>query len=307
MRNQISIRHGAIIVFLMMIVIETGGCSTAKSTPAVMTDAESIREPAIGDTSVRQADDMVLVYVPAGTLLMGSDELQLKYARELCLEYPDAYGKCSVETFELEKPQRPVEVNAFWIDQNEVTVSQYDLCVEDGMCRPSRLAEDSNYSADDFPVAGIPWSDAGDYCGWAGGRLPVEAEWEYAARGSSGLIYPWRDEFDCQRGNFWEDCTPCEDGYPGPAPVGSFAPGASWSGALDMAGNVWEWVADEYDASSLPNGLVTNIKIPTKARVLRGGSWGYCPAFVRSSYRYVVEPEADYLAVGFRCVVPIGE
>lgn len=291
----------------MVMVIASEGCSADKSTIDVISVTESVRQPSPGETSIRPADNMVMVFVPAGGLSMGSNELQVKYAGELCGEYPDSYGKCNSETFELEIPQHPVDVDAFWIDQTEVTISQYNLCVGEGLCSPSRLADDPNYNADDFPVAGIPWKDAGDYCEWAGGRLPVEAEWEYAARGSNGLIFPWGDEFDCHRGSFWEDCTPCDDGYSGPAPVGSFPSGASWAGALDMAGNVWEWVADEYDTSSLFYGLSASINFPSEPRVLRGGSWGYCPAFVRSSYRYVVEPEAEYLAVGFRCVVPIGE
>jgi formylglycine-generating enzyme required for sulfatase activity/L-ascorbate metabolism protein UlaG (beta-lactamase superfamily) len=263
--------------------------------------------PALGDTWTRSTDGMVMIYVPGGTFQMGSTDAQIDEAMALCEQYPDEYGKCEVETFEEESPQHAVTLDGFWIDRTEVTNAQYTLCVADGACRKSRLADQPAYNDDDYPVAGIPWQDAADYCGWSGGRLPTEAEWEYAARGPEGRVYPWGDEFDCGRGNFWDDATGCDDGYREPAPVGSFPTGASWCGALDMAGNAWEWVADVYgpypaEAETDPAGPATGSE-----RILRGGSWGYLPAFVRSAYRYPVPPTANYLAVGFRCVVPSGE
>jgi len=238
---------------------------------------------------------------------MGSTGAQIDKAMALCEQYPDEYGKCEVETFEGESPQHAVTLDGFWIDRTEVTNAQYTLCVADGACRKSRLADQPAYNGADYPVAGIPWQDAADYCGWSDGRLPTEAEWEYAARGTEGRVYPWGDEFDCAGGNFWDDVTDCDDGYREPAPVGSFPTGVSWCGALDMAGNAWEWVADVYgpypaEAQTDPKGPATGSE-----RVLRGGSWGYHPAFVRSAYRYAVPPTANYLAVGFRCVVPGGE
>ena len=200
-----------------------------------------------------------------------------------------------------------VTLDSFWVDRTEVTNAQYALCVADGACRESRLADNPAYNGDDYPVAGIPWQDAQDYCAWAGGRLPTEAEWEYAARGSEGYTYPWGDEFDCAGGNFWDKTSGCDDGFPEPAPVGSFPEGISWCGALDMAGNVWEWVADAY--GTYPAEAQVNPTGPASGSegVLRGGSWGYHQPFVRTAYRYPVPPTANYLAVGFRCVVPAGE
>jgi formylglycine-generating enzyme required for sulfatase activity len=260
-----------------------------------------------GTTRVRAADGMGMVYVPDGTFPMGSTTAQIDYAMVLCQQHPDEYGKCKTPGFEAESPQHSVSLDSFWIDGTEVTNAQHMLCVADGACRESRLAGDPAYNGDEYPVAGIPWQDALDYCVWAGGRLPTEAEWEYAARGSEGHIYPWGDEFDCAGGNFWDKASGCDDGFSEPAPVGSFPEGISWCGALDMAGNVWEWVADVY--GTYPAEAQVNPMGPASGsdRVLRGGSWGYHQPFVRTAYRYPVPPTADYLAVGFRCVVPAGE
>jgi formylglycine-generating enzyme required for sulfatase activity len=250
---------------------------------------------------------MVLAYVPAGEYLMGSDESQIAQALALCDEYPDGYGKCARATFEEETPQHAATLDGFWIDTTEVTNRQYKLCVAGGACRASKLAERPSYNGDDLPVAGIPWQDAADYCAWAGGRLPTEAEWEYAARGPSGAIFPWGDEFNCAGGNFADTVTGCDDGFPEPAPVGSFPQGVSWCGALDMAGNVWEWVGDYYGAYTPEDQVDPAGPTEGSQRILRGGSWGYMPGFVRGATRYAVPPTADYLAVGFRCAVPGGE
>jgi Tol biopolymer transport system component/formylglycine-generating enzyme required for sulfatase activity len=263
--------------------------------------------PTLGDTWARSTDGMTMVYVPGGTFQMGSTNAQIKGAMSLCDQYPDEYGKCKAVNFETESPQHAVTLDGFWIDRTEVSNAQYALCVADGACPESRLASDPTYNGDDYPVAGVPWQDAMDYCAWAGGRLPTEAQWEYAARGTASYVYPWGNEFDCQGGNFWDEGTGCDDGHPKPAPVGSFPAGISWCGALDMAGNAWEWVADVHspypvEAQENPTGPATGSE-----RILRGGSWGYLPAFVRTAYRYPVPPTADYLAVGFRCAIPAGE
>jgi carboxyl-terminal processing protease len=262
---------------------------------------------ALGDTWDRPADGMVMVYVPGGTFLMGSTAAQIDAAKALCEQYPDEYGKCKTESFEAEAPQHAVTVDGTWLDRTEVTNAQYALCVADGACRESRLADHPAYNGDDYPVAGIPWQDAADYCSWVGGRLPTEAEWEYAARGPEGHVFPWGDQFECTAGNLWDDVTGCDDGYPRPAPVGSFPAGISWCGALDMAGNAWEWVADLYGAYPAENQINPTGPAAGSERILRGGSWGYVPAYVRTMYRYPVPATADYFAVGFRCTVPTGE
>ena len=268
---------------------------------------ESVQSGSRGEIRVRPADGMAMVYVPGGTFSMGSSAAQIEDALVLCKQYPDEYGKCRAPGFEAEAPQHSLMLDSYWLDRTEVTNAQYLLCVADGACRASRLADNPAYGGDEYPVAGISWQDAQEYCAWAGGRLPTEAEWEYAARGSEGYIYPWGDEFDCTGGNFWDKASGCDDGFAEVAPVGSFPGGTSWCGALDMAGNVWEWVADAY--GPYPAEGQTNPTGPASGgeRVLRGGSWGYHQPFVRAAYRYPVPPTADFLAVGFRCAVPEGE
>ena len=155
-----------------------------------------------------------------------------------------------------------------------MTNAQYILCVEAGFCAPSRLATNKANSGETEPVAGIPWKDAVDYRGWAGGRLPTEAEWEFAARGPQGLVYPWGDTFECGKGNFDEDCTPCDDDYSAPSPVGTFPDGMSWCGAMDMAGNVWEWVSDDFGEYPQMELSDSSLSASGELKVLRGGSWG---------------------------------
>ncbi len=257
----------------------------------------------LGDTWIRPADGMTMVYVPGGTFQMGSTDAEVAAETAQCEQNPVNRVYCERRFYEYESPQHAVTLGGFWMDRTEVTNAQYARCVQDGSCTESHLADDPTYNGADYPVAGIPWQDAADYCVWAGGRLPTEAEWEYAARGTDGRVYPWGNAFDCAGGSFGDDLTECDDGYAHTAPVGSFPAGISWSGVLDMAGNVWEWVADKY--GDYPSTAQTNPVGPATGdlHILRGGSWGYGQSGIRTAYRYPVLPEADYLGVGFRCAV----
>jgi formylglycine-generating enzyme required for sulfatase activity len=224
-----------------------------------------------------------MVYVPAGPFQMGSDERD-----------PNAE--------EDEKPPHQVTLDTFWIDKYEVSNTQYARCVEAGTCQKSAYADDAAYNGADYPVVGVSWQDAGDYCGWAGGRLPTEAEWEYAARGPDEPIYPWGDTFDSSKVN----AAGSNDGYERTAPVDSFPVGDSWVGALNMAGNVWEWANDWY--GSYPSEPQVNPTGPPSGqyRVLRGGSWGTDEEYVRAAYRYSGPPDGRNVSFGFRCVVEPG-
>jgi formylglycine-generating enzyme required for sulfatase activity len=229
---------------------------------------------------------MLMVYVPVGEFQMGS---------------ADGYDD--------ERPVHTVALDGFWIDRTEVTNAQYQKCVAAGDCEVSRCASDSDYNGATQPVVCVSWHDAVGYCEWAGSRLPTEAEWEYAARGPQGLTYPWGNNFDGTRLNFCDkNCTythadSSNDGYKFAAPVGTFPEGASWVGALDLSGNVWEWVADLY--SGYISGRQVNPTGPESGnyRVVRGCSWLDSMNYARGAYRGGISPSSSNNNYGFRCVV----
>ena len=209
-----------------------------------------------------------------------------------------------------EKPAHDVTLDAFWMDKFEVTNAQYAQCVNGGDCEPSSYATDTDYNGQAQPVVGVNWQDAYNYCQWAGARLPTEAEWEYAARGPDSLIYPWGNTFDGSRVNFCDaNCSyggrdaSVNDGYVRTAPVGSYPEGASWVGALDMAGNVWEWVNDWYSGTYYSSSPYANPPGPDTgtSKVVRGGSWLPSWYNLRAANRHSYTPPLSSYAFGFRC------
>lgn len=235
---------------------------------------------------INPKDGAVMVYIPEGESLMGDDDDDLNYA----------------------KPQHKVYLDGYWIYKYPVTVGQYrQFCEEIKHKMPP--TPDWGWK-DDHPVVNVTWHDANAYCEWVGSdssgfsasrnvRLPTEAEWEKAARGTSGRKYPWGDEWDASRCNSWEK------GPHQTTPVGSYPQGASPYGVQDMAGNVWEWCEDWYAENYYINAPNWNPKGPEakKYRTLRGGSWrdGY-PILLRAAYRYWAHPGNWWSIRGFRCV-----
>jgi formylglycine-generating enzyme required for sulfatase activity len=217
------------------------------------------------------------VRIPGGTFQMGATPMEMLHGVQLCQHEPlgtlvvpvimvDAKGNhvthnrsvhCDVIRFEVEGIAHPVTISSFWMDRTEVRVGDYMRCVSAGACHaPGFSPADVHFSAPDLPVVLVTWEDARDYCGFAKGRLPSEAEWEYAARGTLGRTFPWGNDWNphlANHGSIALDRSDASDGFAYLAPVGSFPDGKSPLGLLDMAGNASEWVADTVDADATDN------------------------------------------------------
>jgi len=222
---------------------------------------------------------ITFVYVPAGEFLMGSSST-------------DPLANAD------EKPQHIVWVDAFWIMQTEVTNEQYRKCMDDGVCDKPNNNLWNGVAYNQHPVTHVNWEQASQYAAWVGGRLPTEAEWEKAARGTDARIYPWGDVGpDSTLLNY-------DRNQEGTNPVNTYPLGISPYGALDMSGNVWEWIGDWYVADYYPRSPARTPLGPMtgEARVLRGGSWTTGPQDVRSTNRSEDNPLSQFNNVGFRVV-----
>jgi formylglycine-generating enzyme required for sulfatase activity len=257
-------------------------------TPPPTLTKTAVPTPALGVGSTMTGDHgETLVYVPAGEFKMGSENGE-----------------------DDEKPVHTVYLDAFWIDQIEVTNKQYQACVDAGTCEPPSSKNSythpsyyENPEFDNYPVIYVNWDKANRYCEvWAGGDLPTEAQWEKAARGTGSFTYLWGEGIDCNKSNFWGKVDGCVGDT---TPVGSYEIDKSPYGAYDMAGNIEEWVNDYYqsdyyallgDSASNPAGPESGVY-----RVLRGGSWLGSSSFVRATHRFRYDPSYSDGSLGFRC------
>jgi formylglycine-generating enzyme required for sulfatase activity len=240
---------------------------------------------------VQVAGDMVVI--PAGEFLMGTTDQQADWVVR-------TDSQVSRSWMSDEQPQHAVYLDAFALDVHPVTVAQYRaFCEATGRQEPPPPGWGW---LDDHPVVNVTWHDAAAYCSWANKRLPTEAEWEKAARGEEGRLFPWGNDWNPRAAHCayqhqceWSGKT---------APVGSHPDGISPSGCHDMIGNVWEWCADWYDGSSYRNSLRQNPKGPDSggARVLRGGAWPDGDlGRLRCATRYDDIPAIWSADGGFRC------
>jgi eukaryotic-like serine/threonine-protein kinase len=280
--NRSLFRWVSLIIFLVLIA-SVGGAAAAAQPGAFVVYLPLVLRNLPGPVE--------MVSVPAGSFPMGCD--------------PDHNGGYSCYSDEL--PLHTVQLGAYQIDKTEVTNAAYAGCVAVGICSAPVLSSSYTHSSyygnptyADYPVIAVNWNQAQAYCAWKDKRLPSEAEWEKAARGSSVRAYPWGDASPtCALANFGGLSACVGD----TSQVGSYLVGASNYGALDMAGNVSELVNDWYDANyyqssptSNPTGPVTGTE-----KVLRGGSWYNYVSNLRTSFRNRATPDRATYYFGFRC------
>lgn len=259
-------RYAALLILILLLA----GCKPSTTTPPGM------------------------VHVDKGEFIMGSDQID-KEAKGL------QYG-FTRPLYANEHPRHNVMLDGFYIDTTEVTNGKYkEFVAATGRKPPIYWAEPTYIEIEDkmsaYPVTYVTWHDADAYCKWRKKRLPTEKEWEKTARGTDGREFPWGDEFDIKKANALGE-------YGGLGPAGKFPEGTSPYGAVDMAGNVWEWTADWY--KQYPGGDFSDEDYGEKFKVVRGGGWGgvghySLQIYVRTSYRNVAPPDRGFDDLGFRC------
>jgi len=247
------------------------------------------------------------VHIQASTFLMGSAQSEVQAALEACNAEPLGETEiCEKREYANEMSDHEVYLSDYWIDRTEVTVERYRACVATGVCSELPYAAGgARFDVPDLPAVLVSWFDARRFCGWAGGRLPTEAEWERAARGSAGHRYPWGNVYNAFLANHgrlaWDELDD-SDGFLELAPVASFADGATADGVHDLAGNAEEWVADFY-APSYVEASVVNPRGPAAGdeRVVRGGSYAHPRPSLRSATRGHSLADERRTWRGFRC------
>lgn len=296
-------RRGPLAPALLALVLGSG-CATAPPAGAPAAASRAAGEARADARGIQQ------VWVPAGAFLMGTDDATVREIRE---QNPPRWAAHALES---ETPQHPVRLTqGFWIDRYEVTNAAFRAFVDAGGYRDRALWSEPEWSwlgqqsatglprdcggGPNEPRVCVTWFEAEAYARWRGGRLPTEAEWEYAARGPESRRYPWGNAFDDTRCNVVDS--------KGPKPVGSHPEGASWVGAHDLAGNAMEWVQDWLDPGYYALGVKDDPPGPASGsiKVEKGGWWGSNPIVARSAYRHFEDPP-DYqdAHIGFRIVTP---
>jgi serine/threonine-protein kinase len=284
--------------------VDVAAIATFSPTPPpVDTSTPTPDWTATPEPNVSPKDGMTLIYVPEGEFWMGA---------------PDSDANADKD----ERPRHKVYLDAFWIDRTEITIAMFERFVNatgylteaetrgesyvhnvngwevvEGATWQHPYGEWSDVNGmGAYPVGHISWADASAYCQWAGRRLPTEAEWEKAARGTDERMYPWGNDISCERAQF----TGCNGDL---RMAGATLEGASPYGALDMAGNQWEWVFDWYKPSYYSESPERNPTGPKAGglHVQRGGSWLMEASFQRSTNRSGIVLDQTWQSDGFRC------
>ena len=326
-------RKKTITIIILGMIFITSGCQAARNAsadpnaasiaastatievptqiPQTPVPTEIPPTPTQANFRISEIDQMEMIFIPAGEFIMGTDDIEAQRILE-------GNGRQFPEV-----PSHTVSVDGFWIDKFEVTTGQYLKCVDAGSCEAAAqnnaiFAGAEYYTNPEFekyPIINVTWYKARAYCEWAGKRLPTEAEWEKAARGTDGRKYTWgNDPVSSDVANLCDKfCTArypnpkFNDGFKETAPVGSFPKGASPYGVMDMAGNVWEWTSSipalypyvATDGREADQDVAYDSKWPE--RVWRGGTWTNGYSWLRASLRY--RSVANYWNnnLGFRC------
>lgn len=248
--------------------------TTPEPTNTPTPTSTATQTPLPGSIIDEQGIEMILI--PAGSFIMGSDNNQAAA-----------------------KPAHEVYLDAYYIDKFEVTNERYLECLEDGYCNSGGSSRLYNSIWDNHPVMDVTWYEAQDYCQWRGGRLPTEAEWEKAARGTDERLFPWGNEpVTCERARYG-DC-----GW-FTVQVGQHPDGVSPYGVHDMAGNAWEWTLDWYKQDYYSYSPLENPQGPSEDtgwKSTRGGAWFYMAGLMTAVWRNHAPPSAAYSYLGFRCI-----
>ena len=255
----------------------------------------------------RTGTEMVLV--ASGEFTMGDK------AEEMLEECKKYRSNCSLGQFTFSEPSKTIFLESFYIDKYEVTNSAYQKCVDAKFCQPPQKTS-SNTRAEyygttkyaSYPVIYVDWNMAKTYCEWRNARLPTEAEWEKAARGINGFLFPWGNEFGGVRANFCDKNCPLGsaninsvDGYSDTAPVNALANGKNNYDVFNLAGNIWEWISSLYKGYPYdPDDGREDLQAPG-VRVVRGGSWRDDINRLFSIARSGYDPSVANDSIGFRC------
>lgn len=268
-------------------------------TPTPVTPTNTPLPPEDPNQRINSQDGATYVRIPAGNFWRGVDESMITAMLEQC-------SRCERRNFEDALPLKQINLPEFWMYKTEVTTEQYQKCVQDGVCSNpqnfgsrARNSYYGDYNYANYPVVYITWADAANYCQWAGGRLPTEAEWEKAARGTDMRLFPWGSQSSgASKAN-----TSAKVGDT--TAVGSYPQGQSPYGLMDMAGNVYEWTLDWYNASYYIEAPDNNPGGPESgdSRVIRGGSADYRESFASTVFRDNHPPFEATDQIGFRCVI----